>query len=160
MKRTGKIALTIVTTIAVIGIAGYALAGWGGRGGHMRGYGGSGNCPGYGYGAGLAPEEYQALEQQRSEFFKETEGPRQELYAKQLALRSELAKETPDAARASELQKDISNLESQIDQKRLEYAIKNRDAAPGFGRGYGKGYGRGYGRGGHMMGYGPGTCRR
>jgi hypothetical protein len=164
MKQTVKIALTLVTAICVIGIAGYALAGWGhgpgrgGRGGHMMGYGGPGNCPGYG--AGPAPEEYQAYEQRRSEFLQETEGLRQERYAKQLELRSELAKENPDVAKASELQKDISNLEAQIDQKRLDHAIKNRDAAPGYGRGYGMGYGRGYGRGGHMRGCGPGACWR
>jgi len=164
MKSTAKIALTIITAFAVIGIAGYALAGWGhgpgwgGRGGHMMGYGGPGNCPGYGYGygAGPAPEEHQAFERQRSEFLKETEGLRQDLYAKRLELRSELAKENPDAGKAAELQKAISDLEAQLDQKQLDYAIKNRDAAPGYGRGYA----RGYGRGGHMMGYGPGGCWR
>lgn len=158
MKRTGKIAWTLVTAIAVIGIAGYALAGWG----HGPGWGGRSGHMGYGYGSGpgATPEAYPAFAQQRSEFLKETEGLRRELYARNLELRSELAKENPDAARAAELQKEISSLEAQLDQKRLDHAIKNRGASPGYGRGYGMGYGRGHGRGGHMMGYGPGACWR
>ena len=48
------------------------------------------------------------LDQQRAEYFKATENLRQDLYAKQLELRSELAKENPDTSKVSKLQSDIS----------------------------------------------------
>jgi hypothetical protein len=76
---------------------------------------------------------------------------RQKLYEKQAALRNELAKENPDTARASKLQGEISRLQAELDQKRLDYEIQARKTSPGYGRGYmghgpmrGYGYGRGY----------------
>jgi hypothetical protein len=144
-----------------------------------RGWGGPGDCPGYGYGPGagygpgtgygpeseLTEEQLQKMEQERLAFRKETESLRNDLYAKELELRSELAKEKIDVKKAAEIQKEISNLETDLDQKRLEHMIKMREIDPDAGRAYrggkgggkGKGYGPGYGRGrGGMRGYGPG----
>jgi hypothetical protein len=75
---------------------------------------------------------------------------RQDLYAKNLELRSELAKDNPDVQKAAALQKEISKLESGLDQKQLDFMLNLRKVAPDAGRGYMMG-----GRGG-MMGYGPG----
>ncbi|MBW2055648.1 MAG: hypothetical protein JRI29_08140 [Deltaproteobacteria bacterium] len=69
-------------------------------------------------------------------------------------MRSELAKEDLDTNKASKLQSDISKLQSNLDQERLNYEIKVRKSAPNYNRGRGK-----YGP---MMGYGPhggGGCR-
>ena len=87
------------------------------------------------------------LDQQRAKFFKATENTRQLLYVKELALRSELAKDNPDIAKASSLQGEISKLQADLDQKGLDYEIQARKSAPNYDRGYG-----GYGP---MMGYGP-----
>jgi hypothetical protein len=107
---------------------------------------------GYGYGQGgyygnLSDEEIAKLDQQRSEFFKATENIRQKLYEKELALRSELTKESPDTSKASKLQSEISRLQGDLDQKRLDNNIQTRKSVPNYDRG-----GRGYGP---MMGYGP-----
>ena len=76
-------------------------------------------------------------------------------------LRSELAKPEPDAKKAAGIQKEISNLESELDQKRLDHRIKMKKDFPDFGAG-GYGYGpRGKGMGRGMYGgggYGPGSC--
>jgi Spy/CpxP family protein refolding chaperone len=62
-------------------------------------------------------------------------------------MQSELAKAEPDAAKASGLQKEISELQAQLDQKRIDHMVEMRKVAPNAGRGYM--------RGGPMMGYGP-----
>ena len=99
-----------------------------------------------GYYGNLSEEEIVKLEKQRSEFLKATENIRQKLYEKELALRNELAKEDPDVSRASNLQSEISKLQSELDQKRLDYQIQTRKNIPNYNRGY-----RGHGP---MMGYG------
>lgn len=148
--------IIVLTVVAIFGITTLAFAGWGRGYGHMMGRGDWG--PGYhhrgGYGPGqggyysnLSDEEIAKLDQQRSEFFKSTENIRQKLYEKELALRSELAKENPDTSKASSLQNEISKLQSDLDQKRLDYEIQARKSVPNYDRG-----GRGYGP---MMGYGP-----
>lgn len=143
-----KILMTL-GVIALIGIAVNAFAGWGrgwhhGPGWHRGGWGMGG--PGYGY--NLNDDEIKALEQERRAFFNETEALRQDLYAKDLELRSELAKESVDAKKAAQLQKEISRLESEIDQKRIDHMIKMRKLTPNAGRV------QGY-MGGGAMGYGP-----
>lgn len=163
----------ILATIVLIGIGTFAYAhyneGWGHRGWmHGSGEYGYGMPRGYygnqGYGD-LSEEQFKALEEERTAFFKETENIREDLYAKQLALQSELSKSDPDTAKASQLQKDISGLESKLDQKRIDHMIKMKKIIPTGDRGFammGPMMG-GHMMGGHMMGYGsqyPGDCWR
>jgi zinc resistance-associated protein len=151
------ISLSILTIVAIFGITSLAFAGWGGGYGHMMGPGGWGpgwhQMGGYGYDqrgyyGNLSEQEMQKLDQQRAEFLKATEILRQQLYEKELDLNNELVKENPDTSKASSLQSEISKLQSELDQKRLDYEIQARKTAPNYNRGY-----RGYG---HMMGDGHG----
>jgi hypothetical protein len=118
--------------------------GWGPGWHQMGGYG----YDQRGYYGNLSEQEMQKLDQQRAEFFKATEILRQQLYEKELDLNNELVKENPDTSKASSLQSEISKLQSELDQKRLDYEIQARKTAPNYNRGY-----RGYG---HMMGDGHG----
>ena len=173
-SKTGKIFM-VIGIVAIFAIAATSFAGWGrGQGGygyHMgpgygmhrgwadgpRGYGGQG------YQSDLSDEEITKLDQERRAFFEATSDLRENLYQKELELRSELAKPEPDAKKAAGLQKEISNLESELAQKRLDQQIKIRKDFPrsGYrGQGYGQ-YGRGMGRGMYGGGgYGPGSCWR
>jgi len=153
-KTRGIIVLTVV---AIFGITTLAFADWGHGYGHMMGDGDRGmgyhHRDGYGSGQGgyysnLSEAEIAKLDQQRSEFFKATENIRQKLYENELALRSELAKENPDTSKASSLQSEISRLQSDLDQKRLDFEIQARKSVPNYDRGS-----RGYGSRGH------GYCR-
>ena len=151
---TGKFLMTL-TVVAIIGFGAYAFAdgrmgyghmmgpdGWG-PGWHHRGEYGSGQ---EGYYGDFSADETAKLDQQRSEFLKATENIRQKLYEKELALRSELAKEDPDTSKASKLQGEISKLQGELDQQRLDYEIQARKKVPN--------YNRDYERHGPMMGYG------
>ena len=93
------------------------------------------------YSGKLSAAERAKLDQQREKFCRETEKTRQQLYEKNLALQSELAKEKPDTAKASKLQSEISKLKSDLDQKRLEYDIKARKLVPKYNRLYREGCG-------------------
>ena len=149
------IGLAIVSMVVVgtHAFAGWGMGGYGHGGRHYESYGPGGHRGGYGsYGgdnasSGMSQEDWKKMDEARQAFFKDTEPHRREINEKQLALQSELAKKTPDKAKAAEVQKAISDLEAQFDQKRLDNMIKMRDIAPYAGRGYM--------RGGPMMG-GPG----
>ena len=153
-KKTERI--IILTVVAIFGLTTLAFAGWGRGYGHMMGRGDWGpgwhHMDGYGYSEGgygyLSDEEITKLDQQRDEFFKATENIRQKLYEKELALRSELAKENPDTSKASNLQSEISSLQSDLDQKRVDYNIRVKKSVPNYDQGS-----RGYGP--MMGGYGP-----
>jgi len=172
-SKTGKIFMVLVIA-AVLAIAVTSFAGWGrghmGYGNHMGpGYGmrggwgpGYGGYGGQGYQSNMSEEDIAKLDEERRAFFEATSDLREQLYQKELELRSELAKPEPDAKKAAGIQKEISQLESEFDQKRLDHRIKMRKDFKQFGSGdYGYGpRGRGMGRGmyGGGGGYGPGSC--
>lgn len=150
MKRNMKEIMGFAV-LAVFGFTAIAFAGSGGGYGHMMGPGRQG---GSGYYGNLSADEIAKLEQQRVQFFKETEALRQQLYEKELALQNELSKENPDTSKASQLQGEISKLQGDLDQKWLNHEIQTRKSVPNYNGGR-----RGHGP---MMGYGPhggGYCR-
>jgi hypothetical protein len=153
-----------VTVLAIVGIVGFSttsFAGWGrGGGGNCRGQGSGWGQRGVGpsgYQGNLSDEQVTRLNKERQAFFEETRNLRENLYQKELELRSELAKEDPDAQKPADLQAEISDLTAQLDQKRIDHRVKMQKENPEFfaGRGYGKG-GRGMGRGFYGKGMGRG----
>ena len=165
MKNLTK-AIIVLTVIGVVGFAATSFAGWGrgGGGGYCRGQGSGWAQRGFGragYQGNLSDAEIDKLNNERQAFFEDTRELRENLYQKELELRSEMAKQEPDAKKAVSLQKEISQLQGQLDQKRVEHRIKMQKENPevfagrGFGQGRGYGKGRGYGMGpGYGMGRG------
>ena len=149
MRTLRNVILTIVA-IAVLGIGINAFAhgskGRGGGWGHHRG--GMHYQGGYGpwYNEELSNEELKQIEQKRKAFFNETQDIRTRLIEKERELQSELTKSEPDADKASRLQKEISDLRSQFDQKHIDHMVEMRKLHPKAGRGFM--------HGGSMMGYG------
>lgn len=130
------------------------MRGWGG--GHMMGYGpgpmmrGDGYGPhmrgyGYGYGADLSKEDAAKLDDAREKFYNDTKALREQIEEKRIDLGQELRKEEPDTAKAATLQKELSKLETEFDQKALTHRLEMRKllpenfAGPRFGRGPGYG---------------------
>lgn len=153
-----------MSAIGILAVAAVAAMGTNASAG--RGYGGGGGPCWGGQGgmgmAGLSDEDRQKLDAQRAAFFQATQGLRQDIYRKDLELRSELAKETPDATAAAGLQQELSGLEAQLEQKRLEHMLEMRKINPNAGRGWMMGGGRGPGAGGKggCPGAGQGYGRR
>ena len=133
--------ITVLAIIGIVGIGTYAFAHWSnGNPGWMHGGPGMHNGyiggPGYGYPSDLNDEEFKSLDKERTAFIKETDKIRQSLYSKELELRSELLKENPDAGKATGLQKELSELEAKLAQKRIDHMIKVRKVNPNVGRRY------------------------
>ncbi|WP_319407454.1 periplasmic heavy metal sensor [uncultured Desulfosarcina sp.] len=166
--KTNSMRTVIVSlaAVAVMAVGATAFAGKGmGNQDDERGYGGYGNHSrrgGCAYGqmnANLTPDQREKMETERQAFFDATKIERQDLYAKRLELRAEMAKSQPDLNKASALQEEVSALQGRLDQKRLSHIMAMRKINPDAGRGFmmdGRGMGH-YGMG-QGMGYGPGNC--
>jgi zinc resistance-associated protein len=167
----GIIAVVLVVGIAALGFAyeGYGP----GYGGRMMGYGGGYGCmmgpgmmgygggygpgmmgygPGYGHMRGyygpngygnLSQEDAAKLRQSQDKFFDQTRDLRHSIRDRQLALNDEIQKPDPDKAKVADLQKQLSQLESQFDQKALDHQLELRKEFPQNTYGGGYGYGRG-----------------
>lgn len=113
-----------------------------GYGPHMRGYGTSNS---------LSEEDQAKLDQLRDSFFKETRELRGQIDESRLALRNEMIKDNPDEAKALKLQKQISALKGDFDQKMVKHRLEVHKLLPDSYKGRGFGIGRHGGRG-------PGYC--
>jgi hypothetical protein len=166
--KIGIVAVALIFGIAAVvmahdwddqGYGGYMMGP--GYGGHMMGYGPGygghmmgpgmmgygqgyrGNMMGYGpYGYnGLSREDAAKLEQSQEKFFNDTRDLRNNIEQKQLALNQELQQANPDRDKVLNLQKELSQLESQYDQKALAHQLELRKTFPekAIGMGYGRG---------------------
>ena len=150
MKQNTLIFAGVALFVSIAAVSAFAHGpGWGMGGGwghHGPGWHHRGDY-GQRYDDQMSKEEYKQWEQKREAFFTETQDLRSSLYEKERELQNELAKSEPDAAKASGLQKEISELQSKLDQKRIDHMIEMRKLNPNAGRGFIAG--------GPMMGYGP-----
>jgi len=83
----------------------------------------------------LSEEQIEKIEALRTQFQNATRDLRQELESGRLALKSELAKKEPDAKTAKALQKDISALDTELGQKRIDHLLEMKKIAPYSGLG-------------------------
>lgn len=175
MKKT----LTVLGIVLLIAAFAYPVFGRGpgwGRGQHMMGdgYGGGhmmGNWdrgPGYGgtynRNSNLTEDQAKELDALDRKFTDGTADLREKLWAKSGELNTLMNSTNPDAVKAKALQSEISDLRSQMAEKRTGYELEARKINPDtrYGRGYGSG-GRGMrggpmGYGGNRGGYGQGAC--
>jgi len=143
--------IVIATAVFILGYGVNAVAGWGRGPGSGGCGGGGGRWGGAGYGdISLSAEQFKQMDEQRQSFFQSTATLRQDIYKKDLDLRSELAKEAPDTEQASRLRKELSLLEADLEQKRFDHMLAMRKINPEAGRG-------GNGRG--VRGSGFGNCQ-
>ncbi len=137
-------AIMVLSVIAILAFGAYAFADWGmGYGHHGRGYYGQGmhhrgwENPGYGHMMGdLSEEQIRKLDKERKAFYEATEDLRQDIYGKELELRTELSRTNPDAGKAASLQKEISKLEARLNQKQVDHMIAVKKINPDAGRGF------------------------
>ena len=141
--------MAAVLVVAISLTAGQALAWRGHHGGGNRGYG----CSGY-Y-SNISDEELNAINAERDAFYTGTEELRQSIYEKRTELRDEFALTDLDVEKIRALQTEISDLDSQFGQQRVEHMIRMHQISPDFGIGYGMGYRGMGGMGGYrgMDGY-------
>ncbi len=170
--QTKKLRGMLILGTVLLLVAGPVVAMAGPRGGGYGGYGmGDSDCPMMGQGAGqgmgpgmmghgrnqggrgpeLTQEQQDKLDAAREKFWTENRKLSRDIEYKQDDLYDELAKETPDEGKVLALQKELSKLESEFDQKLIQHKLEMRKIAPELFRG------RGYGR---INGPGAGYCWR
>ncbi|NNF98287.1 MAG: periplasmic heavy metal sensor [Desulfobacteraceae bacterium] len=139
--RTSKLLVIGIISIGIIWMGFNVFAhgrgmgrggGWdqGGQGWHQRGGNWGPN------GGNLTDEEVSMLREKREAFFTETKGLRDSIIEKQQELQTLLAEDEPDMANASQIQKEISDLRSDLDQIRLNHRVEMQKTFPNMGRGY------------------------
>jgi len=104
-------------------------------GGHMMGYGG--------YGRGGYYEGSREQADKWEKFYDETRNLTRELRQKSLEMDSLLSEQNPDESKVLAKQKEISQLQAQLEEKELRFRLKNRDIGGG-GYGYCPGPGMGW----------------
>jgi Spy/CpxP family protein refolding chaperone len=157
-RTTQSIILAAVILIAGASIA-FAHGGWGDGDGYGRHMGGSmmGPCgqgqgnpmmePGQGRGrhggfANLSDEDRAKIDAAREKFFDETRSLRRDMDDQAYALHKEMNSDTPDSGKVAQLQKQLSKLEAEFDQKRVQHQLEMRKLWPEKfkDRGWGCGY--------------------
>jgi len=80
--------------------------------------------------ANLNKEDAEKVKAERDKFLKATQNLRQEIMSKELVLQSELVKPVTDVQKAMALQKELSDFESELDQKRLTHLLEIKKISP------------------------------
>ncbi len=160
MKKLTSI-LGITMLVAALSVPVFAWAhGWGRdqyNMGPRRGCSGYETEYGKGYG-NLTEDQYGKLDKLNRKFYEENDQIKNKIWTKSQELNILLNSSNPDADKAKALQKEISELRSELDQACINFKLEAGKINPDtrFGEKYGRGYGR-YGRhmgGGHMMDFG------
>ena len=81
----------------------------------------------------LSKEDTEKVKAERDKFSKATQDLRQEIMSKQLLIQSELVKPVTDLQKAIALQKELSALEAEMDQKSLLHQLDIKKISPDAG---------------------------
>jgi Spy/CpxP family protein refolding chaperone len=99
-----------------------------GQGKHMMGPGqGRGHHAGH---AKLSDEQRAKIDAARLKFHDETRSLRRDIDDQAYALHKEMNKENPDSGKAAQLQKQLSKLQAEFDQKRVQHRLEMRKLWP------------------------------
>ncbi|MGD9972074.1 MAG: Spy/CpxP family protein refolding chaperone [Desulfatirhabdiaceae bacterium] len=134
MSSLQKVLVFSLIGLMIAGTAAFAGPGMGkgsGAGMGMK----SGDCPMVGGMGNLTDEQVKKLNDERNAFMTATQDLRQQIMEKEMALKAEMAKKAPDLATATALQKDVSTLEAQFDEKRIAHMIEMKKINPYAGQG-------------------------
>ncbi len=178
MKRL-LIITGIIMLVAMITIPAIAFGPHGRWGGHMMGPWAGTNSPYMnpytGRHSNLTDEQRQKVDKLLRKFYEDTQALRSRLWTKRSELNILISQANPDTSKIDALQKEISDLQSQLMKKRIDLRIQLKKIAPELAQngGYGitpgpwqrrmgnYGYRPGAWCGPYQMGgygYGPGAC--
>ncbi len=84
---------------------------------------------------GMDQPTLDAMQNERTAFFNATADLRNDIYRKNLELQAELSAKQPDTNKIKTLQKEISNLQTDLAQKSVDYELNMKKIAPNYGGG-------------------------
>jgi zinc resistance-associated protein len=160
MKRLLSIA-AVILLVGVIAVPSMAQSPRGGKGSSGV-YGQRGDCE---YGPrgvydNLSTEQREQLDALHKKFYEDTKQLRKDLRDKRIELYDILDTDNPDLEKAKSVQKELSDLQAKMADKRIGFIVEKRKIAPDarFGRGLGRRMGSARGWSGH--GHAPRTFWR
>ena len=154
-----KKSIIIISSLLMVSlVAGSVFARGQGKGQRM-GAGYNQDCRGYG-GQGiindLSKEQRDELMALRQTFIDETYEVRAAKFQKKQEMRMLMETSEPDRAKLGKLSQELTDLQKQVRDKRIDFRLAAKKISPdiGMGRGYGKGLNRGSQKGHHGQGVG------
>ena len=148
-----KKSIIIISSLLMIALLAGNVFAWGQGKGRGMGSGSNQDCPRYG-GQGawndLSQDQRDALNTLRQEFIDETYELRSAKFAKRQEMRMLMQTSEPDRAKLGKLSQEITDLQKQVRDKRIDFQLAAKKIAPelGMGKGFGQGRGKGSNRGG------------
>ncbi len=151
-----KKSIIIISSLLIVALVSGSAFAWGqgkcqGRGQGM-GYGDNQDCPrngGQGDFNDLSKDQRDALSALRQGFIDETYELRSAKFAKRQEMRMLMETSEPDRAKLGKLSQELTDLQKQIRDKRIDFMLAAKKVSPelGMGKGFGQGRGEGSGRG-------------
>ena len=157
-----KKSIIIIGSLLVVALVSGSAFAWG-QWGQGMGYGYNQDCQRYeGQSAlnDLSKDQRKALSELRQKFIDETYELRSAKFAKRQEMRMLMETSEPDRARLDKLSQEITDLQKQAMNKRIDFLLAAKKIAPELGmcRGFGQGHGKGSGRDGQRGFQRQGNC--
>ncbi|MCD4720819.1 MAG: periplasmic heavy metal sensor [Desulfobacula sp.] len=156
-----KKSIIIISSLLMVALVAGSVFAWGPGKGRGMGAGSNQDCPRYGGQSAwndLSQEQRDELSTLRQAFIDETYEFRSAKLAKQQEIRMLMQTSEPDRDKLDKLSQEITDLQKQIRDKRIDFQLSAKKISPelGMGKGFGRGCGKGSGRGGQGGGQGNG----
>lgn len=150
--RSRKSIVRVLIIVLALGLI--ASSAWAGDRGWGMGRGGYGMGGGYQHWGTMPGPRMMGIDQNdpRYKVFQDTEKERSALYQKHAELKALFAAPQPDEEKIKALHNEITQLQNQISEKHLQFALEFKKNNPDWQPGYGNGWGRGMGPGGRGFG--------
>jgi Spy/CpxP family protein refolding chaperone len=117
-------ALSTLLSFPALAAEADSTQGHGQHGGHHMMGGGGGHRGPANDSANLSEEQAQKIEQEKQAFQNDSRDLKAQIFQKNLELMAEIAKLQPDTKKAVELQKELSNMEAQLDRKYIDHILR------------------------------------
>jgi len=158
-----KKSIIIISSFLMVALVSGSAFAWGHGRGQGMGYGYNQDCPQYG-GQGvindLSKDQKDALNTLRQEFIDDTYELRAAKFQKRQEIRMLMQTSSPDRAKLGKLSQEITDLQKQVRDKRIDFLLAAKKIAPelGMGKWFDQGRGKGPGKGGQRGFQGQGNC--
>ena len=148
-----KKSIIIISSLLMVSLAAGSVFAWGHGKGRGMGSGFNQDCPRYGgqnAWSNLSQDQRDELGTLRQKFIDETYEVRSAKFQKQQEMRMLMETSDPDRAKLDKLSQEITDLQKQVRDKRIDFRLAAKKISPelGMGKGFGQGRGKGSNRGG------------
>ena len=142
-----KKSIIIISSLLMVALVSGSVFAWGPGKGRGMGYNSNQDCPRYGGQSAfndLSQDQRDQLGALRQTFIDDTYEARSAKFAKRQEMRMLMETSDPDRAELEKLSQEITDLQKQVRDKRIDFQLGAKKISPelGMGRGFGQGRGK------------------